>query len=177
MRKEALGGVWPMTLRPDPAETSGYLRYFYRGRRPTALGRIWSRCYAWLVGLGVLPPLLVALHVRDRHTGKAGGVVLVAAEYDGETYLVSMLGEGSEWVQNVRAAHGSAQLKRGKWRDVILHEIPSEERAPILKAWSAVATSGRKHLPVPHTASLESFQSIAADFPVFRIDLPERRKV
>lgn len=159
-----------MTLPPDPAETSGYLRYFYRDRRPTAVGRLWSRFYAWLVGLGILPPLLAALHVRDRHTGKTGGVVLVAVVYDGATYLVSMLGEGSEWVQNVRAAHGKAQLKRGKWRDVILHEIPADGRAAILKAWSEIAKSGRKHLPVPHTAPIERFQSIAADFPVFRID-------
>jgi hypothetical protein len=166
-----------MTLPPDPAEASGYLRYFYRDRRPTAFGRIWSRAYAWLVGLGILPPLLAALHVRDRRTGESGGVVLVAAEYDGETYLVSMLGESSEWVQNVRAANGRAQLKRGNWRDIVLYEIPVGERAPILKAWSAVATSGRKHLPVPHTASLESFSSIAADYPVFRIDPPERQEI
>jgi len=101
---------------------------------------------------------------------------LVAVEYHGETYVVSMLGEGSEWVQNVRAASGRAQLKRGNWRDVILNEMPVDERAPILKAWSDVATSGRKHLPFPHTASLESFRLIAPEYPVFRIDRPEQIK-
>lgn len=159
-----------MLTQPDPAEASGYLRYFYRNRRPTWFGRWWSRAYAALVGLGVLPPLLAALHVRDRNTGATGGVVLVAAEYEGETYLVSMLGEATEWVQNVRAAGGKARLKRGKWSDVYLHEVPPGERAPILKAWAQVANSGRKHLPVPHTAPLEQFSAIAADYPVFRID-------
>jgi hypothetical protein len=157
---------------PDPAEASGYLRYFYRDRRPTAFGRIWSRAYAWLVGLGILPPLLVALHVRDRHTGAVGGVVLVAARHEGATYLVSMLGESAQWVKNLRAAKGKAQLKRGGWHDVVLREIPACERAPIIKAWAGVATSGRKHLPVSHTAPLAAFAEIADDFPVFRIDTP-----
>ncbi len=159
-----------MTRQSDPAEACGYLRYFYRNWRPTALGRLWSRGYAWLVGLGVLPPMLAALHVRDRHTGAVGGVVLVAAEYEGQTYLVSMLGEGSEWVQNVRAAGGKAHLKRRGWREVILREVPTEERAPILKAWCQIATSGRKHLTIPPTAPVASFAHVAADYPVFRID-------
>jgi hypothetical protein len=164
-----------MITHPDPAEATGYLRFFYRNWRPTWFGRLWSRGYAWLVGLGILPPLLTALHVADRKTGQVGGVVLVAAEYLGETYLVSMLGENSEWVQNVRAAGGRAQLKRGRWQDVILREIPTPGRAPILKAWSQVASSGRKHLPVDHRAAAECFESIAAEYPVFRIDPPGAR--
>jgi hypothetical protein len=162
-----------MALQRDPAESNGYLRYFYRDWRPTRFGRMWSRSYAWLVGLGILPPLLAALHVPDRKTGAVGGVVLVAAQHDGQTFLVSMLGEGSEWVKNVRAAGGKAQLRRGGWRDVILHEVPPEQRAPIIKAWAQVADSGRKHLPVDHTAPLASFEAIAADYPVFRIDPAE----
>lgn len=159
-----------LSQRQDPAESKGYLRYFYRNWHPTRLGRLWSRSYAWLVGLGLLPPLLAALHVRDRNTGAIGGIVLVAAAHEGKTYLVSMLGEKSQWVQNVRAASGKARLKRGRWRDVILREVPPEMRAPILKAWCQVATSGRKHLPVDHNAPLASFAAIANDYPVFRIE-------
>jgi hypothetical protein len=81
-----------------------------------------------------------------------------------------MLGDGSEWVQNVRAAGGEAFIKRGRSRPVMLTEIPSEEQAPILKAWCQVATSGRHHLPVPHDAPVSAFEAIAADYPVFRID-------
>lgn len=161
-----------MLTQPDPAEANSYLRYFYRNRRPTWFGRLWSRAYAALVGLGVLPPLLAALHVKDRITGATGGVVLVAVEHEDHTYLVSMLGEETEWVKNVRAAGGKARLKRGNWRDVVLSEIRVQERAPILKAWSQVATSGRKHLPLSHTDSLERFAEIAADYPVFKIDAP-----
>ncbi len=81
-----------------------------------------------------------------------------------------MLGDGSNWVQDVRASHGAAFIKRGRSRPVVLTEIAPEERAPILKAWCAIATSGRKHLPLPPEAPLAAFAAIAADYPVFRID-------
>jgi hypothetical protein len=97
---------------------------------------------------------------------------LATVRFAGQSYLVSMLGNKSGWVQNVRAARGKAQLKRGGWRDVILLEVAPDERAPILKAWSQVASSGRKHLPLPQTAPVEDFARIAADYPVFRIDDP-----
>ncbi|MGB7220789.1 MAG: hypothetical protein WBD07_18460 [Vicinamibacterales bacterium] len=56
----------------------------------------------------------------------------------------------------------------------MLTEIPPEKRAPILKAYTQVATSGRHHFPVAHTAPLSEFEGIAADYPVFRIDPANR---
>src|SRR5262249_30599046 len=84
-------------------------------------------------------------------TGLIHTNVLVVAQHDGQHYLVSMLGDGSEWVRNVRAAGGEAFVKRGRSRPVTLTEVPAEERGPILKAYCQVATSGRRHFPVPTT--------------------------
>ncbi len=156
--------------RQDPAEKSGYLRYFYRNWRPTRIARVWNGAYAWTTALGLTPSILLTLQVRSRHDGRLTSTILVGADFHGERYLVSMLGTGSEWVQNVRAAGGQASIKRGRSRSVMLTEIPPPERAPILKAWCAVATSGRKHLPVPHDAPVSAFEAIAGDYPVFRID-------
>jgi len=153
----------------DPAER-GWLRYFYRNWRPTRVGRVWSRIFAWVSGLGLTPKILTTLQVRNRHNGRLNSTVLVAANHEGQRYLVSMLGNGSEWVQNVRASNGEALMKRGQTRRVKLTEIPTEQRAPILKAWCQVATSGRKHLPVAPDAPMTAFEAIAADYPVFRID-------
>ena len=50
--------------------------------------------------------------------------MLVPAHYEGERYLVSMLGDGSERVQNVRAAGGVTFIKRGQPRPIMLVEIP-----------------------------------------------------
>lgn len=156
----------------DPAEY-GYLRYFYRDWRPTAFGRIWNRAYAWVSGLGLLPDLLVTLQVKDRRDGRLGSTILVGAWHEGRRYVVSMLGEGSEWVMNVRASGGAAFIKRGRVRAVTLSEIPPAERAPILKAWAQVATSGRQHLPLAYDAPVAAFERIARDYPVFRIDEAE----
>jgi hypothetical protein len=156
----------------DPAERSGYLRFFYRDWRPTRLGKIWNRAFAWVSGLGLAPQILLTLLVKSRTSGRLCSTVLVEASHEGQRYLVSMLGDGSEWVQNVRATGGKALIKRGRSRPVILTEIPVKERAPILKAWCQVATSGRKHLPVPHDAPVSDFEAIAANYPVFRIDAP-----
>ena len=160
----------------DSAERSGYLHLFYRDWRPTRLGRIVSRVWAWVSGFGLTPPILQTLQVKGRSSRRLHTTVLVVATHQGQRYLVSMLGNSSEWVQNVRAAHGEAFIKRGRSRPVMLTEIPPLERAPILKAWYQVATSGRQHLPVSHDAPVSAFEAIAADYPVFRIDpaLPGR---
>jgi hypothetical protein len=124
----------------------------------------------WLSGFGLTPPILATVQVRDRSDAQLRSVVLVAADYQGHRYLVSMLGDGSEWVQNLRAAGGMAFIKRGQSYSVMLTEIPPLERAPILKAWCQVATSGRQHLPVSHQDPVSVLEAIAGDYPLFRID-------
>jgi hypothetical protein len=125
---------------------------------------------AWFSGFGLLPPILLTLQVRGRRSGLVRSNILVVTQHEGLRYFVSMLGDRSEWVRNVRAAGGEAFVKRGRSRPVKLIEIPAEERGPILRAYCQVATSGRKHLPVSPDASLSEFGAIAADYPVFRID-------
>jgi hypothetical protein len=156
--------------RNDPAERSGFLRFFYRDWRPTRLGRIVSRAYAWASGLGLTPQILLSLEVKNRNRAGFGKTVLAVVTHQGQRYLVSMLGDDSEWVQNVRAAGGKAFVKRRRSRPVLLTEIPPEERAPILQAWTQVATSGRQHLPIAHDAPISAFAAVAGDYPVFRID-------
>jgi hypothetical protein len=153
----------------DPAERS-YLRYYYRNWRPTRFGRLWTRAWAWICGLGLTPEFLITLQVKSRSNGRLCSTILASASHEGSRYLVSMLGDNSEWVKNVRATGGEAFIKRGRLNPVKLTELPPQDRAPILKAWCQVATSGRQHLPVPHDALVSAFESIAADYPVFRID-------
>lgn len=164
-----------LPAKTDPAEQSScYLRYFYRNWHATRLGRLWSRAYAWLAGLGIAPNLLVSLEVQDRVTGRLHSTVLVVVRVAKEQYLVSMLGNNSDWVLNLRAAHGSAFIRAGSRRAVRLRELAPGQRAPILKAWSKVATSGRQHLPISPEAPVAAFERIAQQYPVFRID-PARR--
>jgi hypothetical protein len=134
------------------------------------LAKIWNGAFAWASGLGLTPRILVTLQVKSRSSNRLYSTVLVVANYKGRRYLVSMLGNDSNWVQDIRAAHGKAFIKRFRSRPVTLTEIPPNDRPPILKAWCQIATSGRQHLPVPHDAPASEFEAIAADYPVFRVD-------
>lgn len=157
----------------DPAER-GCLRLLYRDWHPTRLGKLVTGALAWASGLGLTPPILLTLRVKGRRSGWLRDTVLVVARHEGQRYLVSMLGDGSEWVRNVRAAGGTAFVKRGRSRSVRLVEIPVEQRGPILKAYCQVATSGRQHFPVSHNAPLSEFEAVAERYPVFRIDPGEK---
>jgi hypothetical protein len=93
----------------------------------------------------------------------------VLTPYDGQRDLVSMLGEHTNWVRNVRAADGRAVLRSGHREAVRLVEVEPAARAAILQKFLELAPGARAHLPVDRTAPLAEFERIAADYPVFRI--------
>jgi len=88
---------------------------------------------------------------------------------DGQRYLVSMLGDNVNWVQNIRAAGGRAVVRSGGREEVELEEVPTDQRAPILRAYLQRAPGARPHVPVNKDADLPEFQKGAAEFPVFRL--------
>jgi hypothetical protein len=94
----------------------------------------------------------------------------VIAAVDGERYLVSMLGQQSDWVKNVDAAHGDAVVRQGRRQRVHLVPVPPAERAPVLREYVRIASSGRRHFPIPVGAPLKDFEEIADRYPVYRID-------
>ncbi|HTS87324.1 MAG TPA: hypothetical protein VMG41_02435 [Gemmatimonadales bacterium] len=88
----------------------------------------------------------------------------------GTRYVVSMFGTISDWVQNVEAANGDAIISHGRPIRVRLVPLPAEQRAPILKEYLRVASSGRKHFPLSVGAPLTDFAAIAAQYPVYKIE-------
>ena len=143
---------------------------FYRDGRPTRAGRIANRTSEWYAAAGGPPSWQVSLETRGRKSGRPTRTVLGVARHDRQDYLVSMLGERSAWVHNVRAAGGDAVIRHGRKRRVRLEEIAAPERAPILKAYTARARSGRRHfLPLTPQSSIGEFAAVADRYPVFRI--------
>jgi len=61
--------------------------------------------------VGISPKDVVTLEVPGRRSGVPRRTTLVRGAFRGNHYLVSLAGE-SEWVRNVRAAGGSAQIGR-----------------------------------------------------------------
>ena len=158
-------------LRPsDPAEGSALMRLFYRDWRPTRFGRWVNRFACWWSGLGLPPSLQAGLEVRGRISGRIRSNPVVIATVNGKDYLVSMLGPDSDWVKNVEAAHGDAVIRQGRRRPVRLVAVPPEQRAPVLREYVRIASSGRRHFPLPVGAPLSDFEAIVERYPVYRIE-------
>jgi len=148
----------------------GFKRWMYRTGRPGLLARAmnWSSAVQFSAGL-LSPKRAVTLEVPGRRTGRPIQVPVVVADYEGERYLVSMLGADANWVRNVRAAGGRAVLRRGRRQAVLLVEVDAAERAPILRRYLALAPGARPHVPVDRHAPVAEFARIAERYPVFRI--------
>jgi deazaflavin-dependent oxidoreductase (nitroreductase family) len=147
-------------------------RWLYRGKRPNRLARLINGATARLAAAGIGPARQVMLEVAGRRTGKTVSFPVVIADYQGERYLVSMLGEGTNWVRNVRAAGGRAVLRHGHREVIRLDEVDPGERAAILRRYLECAPGARAHIPVDRGAHVREFEPIAAQYPVFRVTVP-----
>jgi deazaflavin-dependent oxidoreductase (nitroreductase family) len=145
-------------------------RWLYHQGRPNRLARLMNRVSSALFATGlVLPGRCMTLEVRGRRTGRPVALPVVVTHHGGQRYLVSMLGENTNWVRNVRAAGGSAVLRHGRREAVHLEEVDPRDRAPILRRYLAVAPGARPHVPVDRWAPEAEFAAIADRYPVFRI--------
>src|SRR6266498_2439986 len=145
-------------------------RWMYRSGRPNRLARLLNRISAIQFSAGILAPNhWVTLEVPGRRTGRLISFPLVVADYEGERYLVAMLGQNVNWVRNVRAAGGRAVLRHGRREAVRLDEVEPGARAPILRRYLALAPGARAHIPVDRLAPLEELDRVAAQIPVFRV--------
>lgn len=145
----------------------------YRGDRPGHLAAVLNRAWARIAKSGRGPARMTTLEVPGRRSGRLRSFPVMVADLEGERYVVAMLGEGTNWVANVRAARGRVTLSDGSRRQVLLEEVPAQERAPILKRYLQIASGARPHIPVDPASPLPAFEAIAGRYPVFRIR-PER---
>lgn len=151
-----------------------FKRWLYRGGRPNALTKVINKGWAFIHSLGISPNYLVTLEVVGRQSGKTIAFPLAMVGLDGERYLVSMLGERANWVQNLQAAGGRARLRHGAVEEVLLERVDPSQTAPILKAYLRIAPGARPHIPVDQDAPLAEFERIAPQVPVFRLRKFER---
>jgi F420H(2)-dependent quinone reductase len=144
-------------------------RWMYRGGRPNRLAKILNRFWAILHSLGIFPDRFVTLEVVGRKSGRMTSFPLAMAVMNGQRYLVSMLGEETNWVRNVKAAGGKARLVHGISEQVLLEEVDDRARAPILKAYLQIAPGARPHIPISKDAPISEFEKIASTYTVFRV--------
>ncbi|MEJ7839781.1 MAG: nitroreductase/quinone reductase family protein [Thermomicrobiales bacterium] len=121
--------------------------------------------------LGIRPGGMAVLAVKGRKTGRLNRVPLNPVDVGGSAYLLSPRGT-SQWVQNVRAAGGKANLYLGRaLQPVALTEVDDSEKLPIVreyvtKFYSAVG----KIMNIPKNPSDDQLRAVLANHPVFRIE-------
>jgi hypothetical protein len=145
-------------------------RWLYKGGHPNHVARFVNRAWAYVFATGVRKNWLGTLEVKGRKSGRTISFPVVIAQYDGERYLVAMLGEKTEWVRNLEAAGYRAVLRAGRRTDVHLEPVAPAARPPILLRYLAVAPGARPHIPVSRDSSSDDVLAAAAHIPVFRID-------
>ena len=155
-------GIWPFYSGEE-------LRAMYPGGRAGPKAARQARLWAGVFGLGVLPRRWVTLEVPGRRTGRMTRFPLGMADLDGHWYLVPMLGERSNWVQNIRAAGGMSVIRRRRAVRCQLIELPVPDRAPVLKRYLNQVPGARPHVPVDRRAPLARFAAIAPQYPVFEV--------
>ena len=155
----ALVGVW--MLLPN--------RLWYQQGRPTRFGKLTNRAMGHYAALGIPSFSMVTLGVPGRKSGRMTSTVLVIARHAGDDYLVSMLGEGVDWVRNARAAGGRVVIRHGRTHAVQLEDVEVGVRAPILRTYLQRAPGARPHFPIGPEAPVEAFEALAARYPVFRV--------
>ena len=141
----------------------------YRGQRPNWIARALNRVFAVVSAWGIAPNYAATLEVKGRKSGRLISLPVVLAIVDEERYLVSMLGQEAQWVQNVRATGGRAVLRSGKREDIRLEEVPVGQRAPIIKVYLKRAPGARPHVSVNKDAPIAEFEKIAAEIPLFQV--------
>jgi hypothetical protein len=73
---------------------------------------------------------------------------------------------------SLQTVKGNATLRHGISEQVLLEEVESKQRAPILKAFLRHAPGARPHIPVSKDAPLSEFETVASKYPVFRVKTP-----
>ena len=147
---------------------SAIQRWQYRKGRPGRSARIANRLGALSFAKGMGPNGAATLEVRGHKSGRTISFPVVVTDYQGERYLVSMLGQKANWVRNLRADNHGV-LVRGRREEVALVEDLSDKRAAILRRYLELAAGARPFFPIDRHAPLTEFERIVDQYPVFRV--------
>lgn len=128
-----------------------------------------NRLGAITFAAGIGPNRAATLEVRGHKSGRTISFPVVVADYQGERYLVAMLGQTTNWVRNLRAGDGRAVLRHGQREHVSLVEDLSEKRGQVLRRYLQLAPGARPFFPIDRRAPLAEFERIVDQYPVFRV--------
>ena len=153
---------------PGTASNGTTARYV----KPGKSDNVFNATVARLTRMGISVWGSRVLYVRGRSTGELRSTPVNLLTVDGTRYLVAPRGV-TQWVRNVRAADGEAQLRVGRRAtDVRLVELADDDKPALLRAylkrwWFEV---GVFFDGVNARAPESRLREIAPGYPVFRVE-------
>lgn len=149
-------------------------------RRPPGVYRRLQAVAPVFSALGLTPDYVVRLEVPGRRSGVIRSSFMVLVASGGQRFVVALAGE-SEWVRNVRCAHGHVVLRAGGQRYAArLTEVPVSERAEVIWAYIHRPSprgrpmvrpgEARHYFGIEPDATPAEIVSVAENYPVFRVD-------
>ena len=138
---------------------------------PSGRGDAWAnRSVAWLTRHGISLFGSRVLSVPGRRSGRIQQVPVNLLTDGDRRWLVAVRGN-TQWVRNARAA-GRVQLRVGRRaEDVVLREVPVDERVPALRAYlKRWGWEVGKFLPgLTKNATDDELRAAAPGVPVFEV--------
>ena len=148
-----------------PASTARYVK-------PSKSDKAFNATVARLTRLGISVWGSRVLYVRGRSSGELRSTPVNLLTVDGTRHLVAPRGV-TQWVRNVRAASGEAQLRVGRrTEDVRLVELADEAKPALLRAYLKrwFFEVGVFFDGVNAKAPESRLREIAPGYPVFRVE-------
>jgi deazaflavin-dependent oxidoreductase (nitroreductase family) len=157
------------TSPPPSAPDGAAVRYLEPGRGT----RFFNRVVARLTRMGISVWGSRVLGVVGRRSGEIRTTPVNLLTLDGTTYLVAARGH-TQWVRNLRAAHGVGELRLGRHVDTFTSvELTGTDTVEVLRAylrrWKFEV--GTFFEGVDGNSSDDEILAIAAGHPVFRVTL------
>jgi deazaflavin-dependent oxidoreductase (nitroreductase family) len=135
---------------------------------------VMNRLIKWMNRVGIRPAGAQTLAVRGRKSGQMRTNPVNPFELDGRTYLLAPRGT-TEWVRNLRAAGGEAELRSGrKTQRFHASELDDADKLPMLRLYmDKWAWEVKSFLEIDPKAPDEELRRIAPNHPIFQISFEE----
>lgn len=150
---------------PAPVDPHRYVR-------PSGRGDRWANAVIrWLTAHGISLRGSRVLTVAGRRSGLPRSTPVNLLRHGGEHYLVAPRGR-TEWVRNVRAAGGAAELALGRRVErVTLVEVPVADRVPVIRAYvdAWYWEVGKFVEGLDRSSTDADILTVAPGMPVFRV--------
>jgi deazaflavin-dependent oxidoreductase (nitroreductase family) len=140
--------------------------------KPAKSTNIFNESVAWLTRRGISVYGSRVLYVRGRKSGELRSQPVNPLPHAGERYLVAPRGT-TQWVRNIRAANGEAELRVGrKVEPIRAIEVTDDDKPELLRAYLKkwAFESGVFFDGLTAKSTDEELRAAAPGYPVFRIE-------